>query len=114
MDMHPWIRIEAGADLRFLSGAELRLWAYYPSHDQIFFRIRLGETYGTLHMGGCMTFKMSKGCQLYTPLVTDVTDNPFNYIRFTDEAIGLEIVCKGISLDPKNPPDTKIECRLLP
>jgi hypothetical protein len=44
------IQIKTGDDLSYMAGAQLRLWHYHPSHDQLFLRIRLNDTYGTLHM----------------------------------------------------------------
>ena len=99
------IQIKTGDDLSYMAGAQLRLWNYNPSHDQLFLRIRLNETYGTLHMLGCLAVRMPTACELNAPTLTPLPDNPSRYFRFSDAVSGVEVTCHEILLDPENNPN---------
>lgn len=98
-------RINAGDDLSYMVGADLRLWNYNPSHDQLFLRLRLHDTYGTLHMLGCILMRLPTACKLNAPTLTSVPDNPFGYLLFSDALSGVEITCHEVWLDRENDPD---------
>jgi len=99
------IQIKTGDDLSYMAGAQLRLWNYYSSHDQLFLRIRLNDTYGTLHMLGCLAVRLPTACELNAPTLTPLPDNPSRYFRFSDAVSGVEVTCHEIWLDPENDPD---------
>jgi len=96
------IQIKTGDDLSYMAGAGLRLWRYYPSHDQLLLRIRLNDAYGTLHMLGCLAVKLPTACELNSPTLTPLPDNPSWYSRFSDAVSAVEITCHEIWLDPEN------------
>jgi hypothetical protein len=99
------IEIRTGDDLNYMTGALLRLWSYYSSHDQLFLMIRLNDTYGTLHMVGCRAIKMPTGCVLEAPVLLPHPDSPSTIFCFSDEASGIEIICNSVWLDTENEPD---------